>query len=90
MTIPYEMFATDPRVNGSNFKIIFKIENCRDYDATVLNCLSEDIGIQLNAHNAIFKSTTTSVSTQYGEEEYTELEFEVYRATDSNNNATTN
>lgn len=90
MTIPYEMFATDPRVNGSNFKIIFKIENCRDYDAKVLDCMSENIGIQLNAHNAIFKSTTTPISTQYGEEEYTELEFEVYKATDNNNNAVTN
>jgi len=45
MTIPYKMFATDPRSNGSNFKIIFKIENCRDYDTTILNCVAENIGI---------------------------------------------
>ena len=80
MTIPFKMFETDPRTNGANFKIIFKVDNCRDYDATVLTNVAENIGIQLNAHNAIFKSTTTEISTQYGEEEYTELEFEVYKA----------
>ena len=90
MTIPYEMFATDPRINGSNFKIIFKVENCRDYDAKILDCVSENIGIQLNAHNATFKSTTTTISTQYGEDEYTELEFEVYKSTDNNNNEVAN
>jgi len=45
MTIPYKMFATDPRTNGANFKIIFKIENCRDYDATIATNVAEDIGI---------------------------------------------
>ena len=79
MTIPYKMFATDPKRLGSNFKIIFKIENCRNYDAVVATTMADNIGIQLNAHNAIFKSNTTSISTQYGENEYTELEFEVYK-----------
>lgn len=80
MTIPYQMFATDPRTNGANFKIIFKIDNCRNYDATVATNIADDIGIQLNAHGATFQSTTTQINTQYGEEEYTELEFEVYKS----------
>lgn len=81
MTIPYQMFLTDPRTNGMNFKIIFKVENCRDYDAVIATNMAENIGIQLSAHGASFKSSTTTISTQYGEEEYTELEFEVYKAT---------
>ena len=79
MTIPYQMFATDPKRTGNNFKIIFKVENCRNYDAVVATAMTNNVGIQLNAHNAVFKSTTTQVSTQYGENEYTELEFEVYK-----------
>jgi len=75
------MFLTDPRTNGMNFKIIFKVENCRDYDAVIATNMAENIGIQLSAHGASFKSSTTTISTQYGEEEYTELEFEVYKAT---------
>ena len=84
MTVPYKMFASDPRTNGMNFKIIFKIDNCRDYDATAATNIADNVGIQLNAHKAIFKSTDTEISTQYGEEEYTELEFEVYKRTLSN------
>lgn len=80
MTIPYKMFATDPRENGVNFKIIFKVENCRDYDAVIATNIAENIGIQLSAHGAMFKSTATQINTQYGEEEYTELEFEVYKS----------
>ena len=80
MTVPFKMFATDPRTNGMNFKIIFKIDNCRDYDATALTNVADDIGIQLDAHRASFRSSTTEISTQYGEEEYTELEFEVYKS----------
>lgn len=79
MTIPYHMFATDPKEYGSNFKIIFKVQNCRNYDAVVATAMNNNMGIQLNAHNAIFKSQSTQVSTQYGEDEYTELEFEVYK-----------
>lgn len=79
MTIPYRMFATDPKEYGSNFKIIFKVQNCRNYDAVVATAMNNNMGIQLNAHNAIFKSQSTQVSTQYGEDEYTELEFEVYK-----------
>ena len=80
MTIPYKMFAEDPRATGSNFKIIFKIDKCRDYDAVALTNVADNVGIEIGAHKATFSSSTTSISTQYGEEEYTELEFEVYKA----------
>jgi len=45
MTIPYQMFATDPKVSGSNFKIIFKIQNCRNYDAVIATNVANNIGI---------------------------------------------
>ena len=93
MTIPYKMFSNtvaDPRINGCNFKIIFKVENCRNYDAVVATNIADNIGIQLNAHNAVFKSTTTQISTQYGENEYTELEFEIYKNHTANNEEANN
>ena len=97
MTIPYKMFASDPRINGADFKIIFKIDNCRNYDAVAMTNMDyitdendelvQNIGIQLDAHRATFKSNATMISTQYGEEEYTELEFEVYKALTNNGTA---
>lgn len=80
MIIPYKMFyGTDPRENGCNLKIVFKVQNCRNYDAVIATNIAENIGIELKAHDAIFKSNATQVSTQYGENEYTELEFELYK-----------
>jgi len=32
----------------------------------------------MNAHDALLGGTSKSITTQYGENEYTELEFEIY------------
>lgn len=80
MTINHQMFADDAKVNGKTFKMIFKVENCRDYDASVAQCYANSIGIQMAAHNAQFSSTGTSLSVPYGEDEMIELEFDIYPA----------
>lgn len=94
MTINYKLFGDeDPKSRGMTFKIIYKTKNCRDYDAEIANCYalvpknSEEeqeeeefvgIGIRMFAHNASFESSGTSISVPYGEDEYSELEFDVY------------
>ena len=80
MTLNHQLFADDATMNGKTFKMIFKVKNCRDYDAFVAGCMADDIGIQLNAHEAVCRSSGTSVSVPYGEDEYIELEFDVYAA----------
>lgn len=85
MTINHKLFGDDPTLYGKTVKVIFKIENARNYDATVASCYADNIGLRLNAHEAIFSSTGTSVSVPYGEDEYIELEFDVYPAPTENN-----
>jgi len=77
LTINKQLFNSN-LTNGLNFKIILKTANCSDYDAKILDCYSNEIGIQLFAHRGFLKSSGQSVSTQYGENVYIELEFEVY------------
>lgn len=79
MTIHHELFATDPKSNGMNYKIIFKTTNCRNYDAEIAHCYS-GVGFRMYAHQAIFNSSGTTITVPYGEDEYTELEFDVYPA----------
>lgn len=79
MTINHKLFATDPKANGMNFKMIFKVKNCRDYDTQIAHCYS-DVGLRLYAHEAQFNSSGTTVSILYGEDEYIELEYDVYAA----------
>lgn len=78
MTIPYQLFANDAKSLGRNFKIVFKIKNCRNYDAQVASCYADNIGVRLNAHEAIFSSSSTSLTVPYGEDEYIELEYDIY------------
>lgn len=79
MTIGFNPLAKDPKIDGVNFKMIFKAVNCRDYDAKVASCANNNgVGISLEAHKAAFISTATTVEIPYGEDEYIELEFEAY------------
>lgn len=77
MTINHKLFAADPKEAGMTFKIIYKVKNCRDYDASVGHCFSS-VGVRLNAHQAIFNSSGTSINVPYSEDDYLELEFDVY------------
>ena len=80
MTINHKLFANDPKSAGMNYKIIFKVANCRQYDAQVGHCYADGIGIRMYAHESIFNSSGTTISVPYGEDEYIELEFDVYPA----------
>lgn len=89
MTINHKLFADDATVNGKTFKMVFKTENCRDYDASVADCYSDyggvGIGLKLMAHEALCRSSGTEVSTKYGESQYIELEFDIYPAPKAEN-----
>ncbi len=78
MTINYNLFANDAKVNGKNFKIIFKTANCRDYDAVWLDCISDGIGIRLGANSGMASSEQNTVSIQYREGSYIEFEYDIY------------
>lgn len=78
MTINHKLFASDLKRNGMNFKIVFKTKNVSNYDTQIAHCYADDIGIRMYAHKSIFKSSGTTINVPYGEDEYIELEFDVY------------
>ena len=82
MTIDYNLFGTDPTVYGRSFKMIFKTTNCKEYDAQIFDCYADNIGIKMTANDALFQSSGHSLTTSYCEDEYIELEFDVYRSDD--------
>lgn len=78
MTIGYELFGNEAKTNGKSVKVIFKTANCRDYDAVWLDCLSDNIGVQLGANNGVARSEQNAVNVQYAEGDYTEFELDIY------------
>ena len=76
-TINYELFGNEAKTNGKNFKVIFKVMNSRDYDAKFLSCMDSGIGIELSANGGTASSSQNTLSIQYAEGSYTELEYDI-------------
>ena len=76
-TINYELFGNDAKVNGKNFKVIFKAVNSRDRDAIFLSCMDNGIGIELGANGGIASSGQNTLNVQYSEDSYVEFEYDV-------------
>lgn len=80
--IDYELFGNDAKVNGKQFKLIFKTENVANADATFLSCVSnttdsDHVGVEMKAHEATIYAKTASLPLPYAEEEVIEFEFNI-------------
>ena len=83
MTINYNLFQnfTSGRNGGKDFKICFKASNCYDYSAPILECYEEQtqVGVKLDAQKALFSTSTfPGFETKYYENQYIELETEIW------------
>ena len=80
MDINYNLFRRWESGSGKLFKFIFKATNCYDYEASVLKCYDESskIGLSINAQKATFVGGGESLTTQFCEDSYIELELEIY------------
>lgn len=81
MTVDYKLFENfnkNIETGGKVFKICFKATNCYDYEAPILNCKVGDLGLIINAQEAIMSSRNTQLKTQYYENSYIELELEIW------------
>lgn len=79
--ISYNLFGTDPKRNGAEFKMIFKTTNVRDKDALFLSCLTgsenDKSGIAMYAHNAHIYTSSDTLNHPYSEEDIIEFEYNV-------------
>lgn len=76
-TIPYHLFADDAKKTGKNFKFVYKTSNVKNYDASVLQCVSGGIGFTVSAQSALLASEQNSITVPYCEDNYMELEFNI-------------
>ena len=86
MSIPYKLFGdfTTGSAGGKDFKVCFKTANCYDYKAPVLECYDAEsgMGIKINAQDTTFLSPNHNFSTKYYENQYIELETEIFELID--------
>lgn len=77
VTLDRSLFEDDAAVTGKEIKIIFRATNCRNYDAQILSCLGDGIGLVLNAQSATVKSELTTQNVQYCEDSLIEMDVNI-------------
>lgn len=83
LTIPFMPFANDARATGKTIEIEFATRRVRNYDATILSCMSGGKGITLTAQAATMTSELSRISTQYKEDEHVRLAFVVEKRSEN-------
>ena len=91
-TFNYNLFGTDPKTQGMEFKLIFKTTNVKSADAQFLSCVDgyagSNVGLQMNTHEAYLRSSSDSLYIPYSEEDKIEFEFNINPLDQENVDAT--
>lgn len=82
VTLDSSFFQGDASATGKELKLILKITNCKDYNATFLTCYSAPVGLVLKAQEGTLSSESKSLTFCYCEEEKIELDINLSSATD--------
>lgn len=73
----FNMFGDDARKTGKEIKVIYKVENCSDFNATAVSCFSGGIGLRLKANAAVLNSEQSALEMQTCEGMRTELDVNI-------------
>jgi len=79
-TISYNLFGTNPKYDGAEFKLVFKTGNVRDAEATFLSCVSDNIGLKMDVHSATIANSVNIADPlwiPYSEEDIIEFEYNI-------------
>lgn len=77
------LFSDEVVSSGKSIKVVFKATNVRDYDAELLNCVSGNIGLALQAQQAVLSSELKSISIPYCEDRKIEMDVNIESAAEN-------
>lgn len=75
--IPLNVFAQDCRATGKTIEVEFASRDTKNYDTTLISCMSGGRGFEITAQRATLISEQSSIGTQYKEDEHIRLSFVV-------------
>lgn len=77
VTADCSLFADEAKTSGKAIKLIFKAVNVRDPDAELLRCVSGNVGLRLQARQAVIGSETETMTVPYCEDRKIELDVNI-------------
>ena len=82
-TIPFQMFGTDFKQTGYTIQIEFATRQVTDYTATILSCLSGNIGLQITPQEIVIAGAQTELNAIYKENEHITLTITVEKQSEN-------
>ena len=83
VTIPYKLFGQDFKGTGKTIEIEFATRDVVDYNATILSCLADGIGLKITSQMVEFAGAQTSISTLYKDNEHIRLSIVVEKQSEN-------
>ena len=77
LTVNYNLFGSDARINGRNMKFIYKVENASDFNGEAISCKSGNIGLVISANHAKMTTEQSTLDFPACEGYKTELELNI-------------
>lgn len=83
LTIPYQIFGTDFKSTGKTIEFEFATKDVVDYDAVILSCIADGIGLEITSQSVYFAGAQTNTNTLYKDNEHIRLSIVVEKQTDN-------
>lgn len=83
VTIPYKLFGQDFKGTGKTIEIEFATRDVIDYNATILSCFADGIGLKITSQMVEFAGAQTSLSTLYKDNEHIRLSIVVEKQSEN-------
>lgn len=82
VNIPFQIFGTDFKTSGKTIEIEFATREVVDYNATILSCFSDNIGLKVTPQSVMFKGAQTTADLPYKDNEHIRLSITVGKQND--------
>ena len=77
VTADRSLFADDPKTSGKAIKLIFRAVNVRDPETELLRCVSGNVGLRLQARQAVIGSGAETMTVPYCEDRKIEMDINI-------------
>ena len=83
LSIPFEIFGTDFKGTGKTIEFDFSTTEVMDYDATIVSCFANNKGLKITPQSVSLASESTSIMTQYKEDEHVRISFVIEKTSEN-------
>lgn len=82
VNIPFQIFGSDFKTTGKTIEIEFATREVVDYNAVILSCFSDNIGLKVTPQSVMFKGAQTTADLPYKDNEHIRLSITVGKQND--------